>query len=312
MTNVLFMGTPEFAVPSLRALVKAGWNVGAVVTRPDRPVGRRQVPSPPAVKRAAEELGLPVWQPERVKDEEFLRRVRDLAPEVAVTAAYGRILPQELLDLPPRGCLNIHASLLPKYRGAAPIQRCLMDGQDRTGITIMKMVQALDAGPIVDQVELAVGEEDDAGTLTERLADLGARLLVDVLPRWLAGEIEPREQDESLATYAPPLCREDEKIDWSQAALAIHNRIRALRPWSGGYTLHRGKVLKIWRTTVEARTGGFGAPGEILAVDRSGVLVAAGAGALWLHQVQPEGKNRMEAEAWARGRRIETGESLGT
>ncbi|MDI3257164.1 MAG: methionyl-tRNA formyltransferase [Kyrpidia sp.] len=311
MNKILFMGTPNFAVPALRVLAGCGYDVAAVITRPDRPAGRHRVPEAPPVKKAAEALGVPVWQPERVRDAEFLERVRDLAPDVVVTAAYGRILPQELLDIPRRGCLNIHASLLPKYRGAAPIQRCLINGESRTGITVMKMVQALDAGPILDQVALAVEEEDDAGTLTDRLAELGAERIAAVLPGWLNGEVVPREQDETEATYAPPIGREDEKLDWAEKARAVHNRVRAMHPWPGAFTVHRGKVLKVWKSSVEEETGNRGAPGEVLAADRDGVLVAAGHGVVRVREVQPEGKSRMEAGAWARGRHIERGERFG-
>lgn len=311
MVRVLFMGTPDFAVPSLRALVTAGYDVVAVVTQPDRPAGRRRVPTPPAVKRAAEELGLPVWQPERIRDPGVLERVGLLKPDVAVTAAYGQILPQALLDLPPHGCLNVHASLLPKYRGAAPIQRCLMNGDSRTGVTIMKMVLDLDAGPVLAQESVPVEEDDDGGRLHDRLAELGARLLVDVLPRWLRGEVVPREQDESLATYAPSLKREDERLDWQRSARSLYNHIRALHPWPGAFTTFRGKTLKVWKAEIAGPAPEGALPGEILGVDHRGVTVAAKDGTLRLLAVQTEGKTRLEAVEWARGQHIKPGETLG-
>ncbi|MDI3327101.1 MAG: methionyl-tRNA formyltransferase [Alicyclobacillaceae bacterium] len=311
MVRVLFMGTPDFAVPSLRALVTAGYDVVAVVTQPDRPAGRRRVPTPPAVKRAAEELGLPVWQPERIRDPGVLERVGLLKPDVAVTAAYGQILPQALLDLPPHGCLNVHASLLPKYRGAAPIQRCLMNGDSRTGVTIMKMVLDLDAGPVLAQESVPVEEDDDGGRLHDRLAELGARLLVDVLPRWLRGEVVPREQDESLATYAPSLKREDERLDWQRSARSLYNHIRALHPWPGAFTTFRGKILKVWKAEIAGPAPEGALPGEILGVDHRGVTVAAKDGTLRLLAVQTEGKTRLEAVEWARGQHIKPGETLG-
>ncbi|MBX6395909.1 MAG: methionyl-tRNA formyltransferase [Alicyclobacillaceae bacterium] len=305
------MGTPDFAVPSLRALIEAGYEVAAVVTQPDRPVGRKKVLMAPPVKRAAEEFGIPVWQPERVRTADFLDQVRRLGPDVVVTAAYGKILPQEFLDIPPFGCLNVHASLLPRYRGAAPIQWCLINGERETGITIMKMVQALDAGPILDQAAIAVGEDDDTGSLHDRLARLGAERLQAVLPKWLRGELSPQEQDERLATYAPVITREEERVDWAQSARAVYNRIRAMHPWPGAFTVFRGKVLKLWKSRVAEETGTFGAPGEILDFDETGVFVAAGEGLVRLTEVQSEGKNRMEAGTWARGQHFRPGDKLG-
>lgn len=299
--RVVFMGTPDFAVPSLEALLAAGYAVVAVVTQPDRPKGRKRVLTPPPVKVRAQAAGIPVLQPEKLRDPAAVDAVLSFRPDVVVTAAYGQILPKALLEAPPRGCLNVHASLLPKYRGGAPIHRAILNGETETGVTIMTMAEALDAGDILSQMRVPIERTDTAGTLHDKLARAGAQLLMETLPRWLRGEITPQPQDHAQATYAPNLTRADERIDWTAPAEAVYNRVRGLHPWPVAYTTTAdGQVLKVWWGT--PRAGRADAPpGTVVAVEERAVVVATGDGLFALEEVQPAGKTRMPVAHYLRG-----------
>jgi methionyl-tRNA formyltransferase len=309
--RVIFMGTPDYAVPSLSTLIQDGYEIVAVVTQPDRPKGRKQELTPPPVKVEALRHGLTVLQPEKLRTSDCLDELERLQPDVLVTAAYGQILPKRLLELPRFGCINVHASLLPKYRGGAPIQRCLMDGERETGVTIMEMVQALDAGGIYSQVIVPIEWEDNVGSLHDKLALAGARLLHETLPDILAGKLKPVPQDESKVTYAPNITREDERIDWSKTSVQIYNQIRALDPWPGAFTYLNEKVLKVWKAVPHEDRDTGRTPGTILRADDQGIEVATGSGSIMLLTIQPAGKGKMEAEAFVRGRGVEAGILLG-
>ncbi len=307
---VPFMGTAAFAVPSLRALVAAGHRVPLVVTQPDRPAGRGRVPTPPPVKVEAGQLGLPVWQPERIRDEAAVARLRETEPDVIVVAAYGKILPQAILDIPRLGCVNVHASLLPKYRGAAPVQWALYRGERETGVSIMRMEAGLDTGPVLLARAVPVGPDDDAPGLTMKLAQVGAEALVEALRRLDAGEVEPRRQDDAAATYAPPLTKEQARLDWSRPARALHDQVRAFRPWPGTVATLGGRPVKVLRTRVVPGGSGPEAmrePGEVVAVTPEGIQVATGEGTLLLVEVQPESRRPMSGVEMARGARIVPG-----
>lgn len=304
--RVLFMGTSAFAVPVLKALLASRHNVIGVVTQPDRPSGRgRQMKYSP-VKEVALEAGVPVYQPEKVSEVEFVETVRNLSPDVIVVAAFGQILSQDLLDIPRFGCINVHASLLPKYRGAAPVSHALFNGDRKTGVTTMLMDAGLDTGPILLQREVEVLPEDDAGTLEARLAQVGASLLIETLDRLEEGALTPRPQDDSLATKAPSVKREECQIDWTKPAERIVNLVRGCTPRPGAYTFWDGAEVKVWSCRVGDRLQS-GRPGEILDIDEHGVLVSAGQGTVLVTEVQPENKKRMTAAEFARGRRIVPG-----
>lgn len=311
--RILFMGTPDFAVASLEALLAAGYNVVGVVTQPDRPVGRKQVMTPPPVKEAALRHGLLVLQPERIKADEALEEVLALAPDLIVTAAYGQILPKRLLDAPRYGCINVHASLLPKYRGGAPIHKCIVEGEKESGVTIMYMVEALDAGDMLSKVVVPIEERDTVGTLHDKLAAAGSRLLIETLPALLAGKIVPEPQDHEQATFAPNIKRSDERIDWSCTAEQIYNQVRGLNPWPVAFTTYQGKVWKIWWVEKRPGTNGDKAPGTIVGKEEDGLLVACGSGTVKITELQPEGKKRMSALDFLRGAgsQIEIGTKVG-
>jgi methionyl-tRNA formyltransferase len=301
--RVLFMGTPDFAVPSLRALATAkGIEVVGVVTQPDKLVGRKRVLTHTPVKRCAQELGLPVMQPVKVRGEDALADIRALRPDVIITAAYGQLLPQDLLDIPTRGCLNVHASLLPRWRGAAPIHRALMAGDEETGVTIMEMVLALDAGPIVTLNSTPIDGMDDVGTLHERLADIGARALVNVLPAYVRGEVTPIVQAQTGITYADRIRREDEFIDWMRSVAEVERHVRGLTPWPGACTRWDASVMKIWKAAIPSSHITDVAPlGTVQHIAPVGVVVRCADGWLHLLEVQPGGKRRMDALEWFRG-----------
>lgn len=301
--RVLFMGTPDFAVPSLRALASDPQiEVVGVVTQPDRPVGRKHVLKPSPVKVAAEELGFPVLQPLKVRAQEALAQIATLHFDVLVTAAYGQLLPQRLLDIARVGCLNVHASLLPRWRGAAPIHRALMAGDERTGVTIMEMVLALDAGPVVAVRSTSICSTDDVGTLHERLAVMGAEALLEVLPAYVQGDIEPHEQAQEGITYAQRVVREDEFLDWRQDVAQVDYQIRGLSPWPGAYTVLDGAVFKVWKGAVaEGVHSGGGQSGTVREFPGQGVHVRCGNGWYQLCTVQPSGKRKMDASEWFRG-----------
>ncbi len=308
--RVLFFGTPDFAVPSLRALVGEGFDVAAVVTRPDRPTGRhRSHASPSAVKLAALAEELTVLQPERPAAPEFRDQAAALAPEISVVAAYGHILPQALLDVPRLGSVNVHASLLPALRGAAPIQRAILEGCTQTGITIMRMDAGMDTGPILHQVPTAIAADETGGELTVRLAELGAEALIEALTLMEETGLEPRPQDHALATLAPKIRRDEERIDWSGAADAVARKIRAFDPKPGAWTARGGDdagALKLFGGKV---VEGGGEPGRVLRADEA-LWVACGSGAVAASEVQPAGRARMAVRDFVNGRGIAAGDLL--
>ena len=311
--NIVFMGTPQFAVPSLEMLIKEGYNVTAVVTQPDRPQGRKKVLMPTPVKEAALRYGIPVLQPQRLRNPEAVEELAKYEPDMIITAAYGQILPKSVLDMPKLGCLNVHGSLLPKYRGGAPIQRSIINGETVTGITLMYMAEGLDTGDMIAKSEVPIGEEDTAGTIFEKLSAAGAALLKEQLPLLSKGKIEAEPQNDEEATYAPNLTREDEKIDWTRSSKEIYNQIRGLVPFSGGFTLWNGDVFKVWSAKVaEAgrRGSGDAVPGTVLEISGEGVVVKTGDGALTLLTVQPSGKKAMDAAQFARGTTMKPGTVL--
>jgi methionyl-tRNA formyltransferase len=308
--RVVFFGTAEFAVPCLEALLQAGHRVEAVVTQPDRLQGRGLHLAASPVKVAALRLGLPVLQPRRVRSEAFIARMREMAPDVLALAAFGQIVPQALLDVPPLGPINVHGSLLPKYRGAAPIQRAIMAGEQETGVTTMWMDATLDTGDMLLSASLPIEPDDNAGTLFPKLADLGAGLLVETLAGLASGAVARRKQDESQATLAPAIQPGDGAIRWDETAEQVNNRIRGVTPRPGAFTSIRGRRTKIWRAApADVRADAAG--GTVVGFSKSpaGLLVATGGNtALLLLEAQPESGKRMAAGDWARGLRIAPGE----
>jgi methionyl-tRNA formyltransferase len=303
------MGTPDFAVPVLKALI-GQYEVVGVVTQPDRRVGRgRKVEASP-VKVVALAHNLPVLQPPRLRQPDVVAELETLAPEVIVVAAYGQILPPAVLAIPPKGCLNVHASLLPRYRGAAPVAAAILAGEEETGVTIMLMDEGMDTGPILSQATCPISPQDTRESLSAKLARLGADLLMDTLPRWLAGEIEPRPQDHSQATYSRIIAKEDGLIDWSQSAVEIWRRCRAYYPWPSTYTYWRSKLLKVLSAEALPHWSGEEEPGQVMALDE-GLAVATSEGALLLKEVQLAGRRALNAEDFARGQRDFVGSVLG-
>ncbi|MGH2399985.1 MAG: methionyl-tRNA formyltransferase [bacterium] len=306
--RAVFLGTPAFAVPSLRALLTVS-EVIAVVTQSDKPKGRGRRTEPPPIAVFARERGLRVLQPARLRSGDVVATLRDLAPDVIVTVAYGKIIPKDILDLPPRGAVNVHPSLLPKYRGASPIQAVLRDGGRETGVTIMYQSMELDAGDIILQRRVPIDPSDTAHTLEEKLAQAGAEALVEALGLIREGRAPRRPQDPSQATYVGKLGKEDGRIDWSQPAARLADFIRAMDPWPSAYTRHRTEMLKIWKADVVT---GAGAPGTVVEVRRGqGFVVGTGKGGLLILEVQPEGRRRMSADEYTRGARLQIGEMLG-
>jgi methionyl-tRNA formyltransferase len=310
--RIVFMGSPEFAIPTLQWLVgeysptSAKGEIAGVFTQPDRPSGRGRKPRSSPVKVLAQEYRLPVLEPVSLQGPEALAELQALRPDVIIVAAYGHILPAVVLDLPPFGSLNVHASLLPRWRGAAPVAAAILAGDDTTGVTIMRMDAGLDTGPILSQRSQGIAPEDTRGSLTARLAQLGADLLRDTLPNWLAGALKPQSQDEALATYAPLIKKEEGRIDWGEPADDIARRVRAFHPWPGAFTYWEDKVLKILRANfVESRWGKESdelVPGMVIAGDE-GPEVITGRGALQLYELQLAGKRPMSADDFARGAR---------
>ncbi len=298
--KILFMGTPQFAVPSLRALSE-NFEIIGVITQPDRPAGRGKKLTPPPVKVLAQELGVQVYQPERIKD--FVPEIKSLKPDCIVVVAYGKILPKEILEIPPYKVINLHASLLPRYRGAAPVQRALIAGERITGNTVMIVNERMDAGDILFQEEIEIDEEDNFYTLSEKLSTKGADLLIRTLKLWFEGKIEPKPQDENEATYAPPIQREEFRICWKAQAESVKHKVRGLYP--NTYTIFRGERIKI----LKVRTvNGEGEPGEV--IDHKNFTVACGSGAVQiLELISPKGK-RMSGKEFTRGYAPEKGELL--
>ena len=303
--KLAFAGTPEFAAVSLAALLAARHEVTLVFTQPDRPAGRGLKPQPSAVKRLALEHGLSVLQPATLKDPAAAGALAAARAEVMVVAAYGLLLPRALLALPPRGCVNVHASLLPRWRGAAPIQRALLAGDSETGVTIMQMDEGLDTGAILLARAIPIAPQDTTGTLHDKLAALGAQLLVEAL----AANPAPRAQDAAAATYAPRIDKREAEIDWARPAADIERQVRAFAPLPGAQTALDGAVLKIWRAHVERGT--HGAPGTVSAAGADGIIVACGADALRITELQRAGGKRLAAQAFLSGSRLERGARLG-
>ncbi|MFC7392502.1 methionyl-tRNA formyltransferase [Scopulibacillus cellulosilyticus] len=309
--NVVFMGTPDFSVPVLQQLIDDGYLVKAVVTQPDRPKGRKKQLTAPPVKQLALKHKIPVLQPEKVREPEAIRAILSYEPDLIVTAAYGQILPESLLNEPSFGCINVHASLLPEYRGGAPIHKAIIDGKEKTGVTIMYMVKALDAGDMLSQVEVPIGEDDNVGTMHDKLSAAGAKLLSQTIPDLIAGKITPVPQNEDEATLARTISRKDEKIDWHMPGEAIHNLIRGLNPFPGAYSTLEGKVLKIWRSK-KVHYQQKAEAGEIIQVDKDGFVVATGnTTAIKILECQPAGKKRMSCEQFLRGVTLPQGIRLG-
>lgn len=303
--RVVFFGTPEFAVPSLRALLGEGFDVLAVVTQPDRPQGRSRshtVPSP--VKEAAQADDLPVLQPERPTDPAFVHTLRDIAPDVGVVVAYGHILKPELLAIPGRGMVNLHPSLLPELRGAAPIEWAIINGLPRTGVTIMQMNAGMDAGPILHQIPEELPPDITGGELSAHLSEVGAQALIEALLLLERGTVQPRPQDEARATHAPKLTRETARVDWTSGAERVARLIRGLDPKPGAWTDLDGQAVKLFGAAAD---GGRGTPGEVLQADTK-LRIAAGDGAVTVEEVQAEGKARIPAAEWVRGRGVRMGE----
>jgi len=304
------MGTPEFAVPSLTVLIERKENLVGVVTQPDRPVGRGQNLKASPVKQCAAAHGVPIFQPQKVKRPDFVEQLRQLAPDVAVVVAYGQIFSRELLDIPPRGFINVHSSLLPAYRGAAPINWALINGEKRTGVTIMRLDEGMDTGAIIIQEETPVRADDNAQRLHDRLAELGAGLLAKTLDMLQTGSWDPAPQDHSRATYAPLLKKQDGLIAWTKTAAAIVNQIRGMTPWPGCFTYLGKRLLKIHLAVVLEKEVHV-PPGTILTAAESGIEVAAAGGSVLVKELQLEGKKRMAAADFLKGTRLAPGAHLG-
>ncbi len=306
--RVLFMGTPEFACPTLQKLVDRGEELLAVVTQPDRPKGRGQQLQASPVKLLAERHNIPVLQPLKVRAPEFIDVVRELAPDLIVVIAFGQILPQSLLDIPRHGCINIHASLLPAYRGAAPINWCIINGETETGVTTMLMDAGLDTGDMLVKKATPIDPEENAQSLHDRLMVLGADALAETLDILVAGKLSREKQDDTRSCYAPMLKKEDGLIDWGKGPQAIKNLVRGVTPWPSAFTFLDGKQLKIFRVRVAE---GIGTPGEVLRADRTGLEVACAGGSLFIDELQLEGRKRLSAGEFLAGMTVTPGVILG-
>ena len=306
--RVLFFGTPAFAVPSLSAVARSAHPVVGVITQPDRSRGRGQTVQPEAVKLAALEHQLPIWQPDRLKDPALLETLGAERPDLGIVVAYGRLLPQALLDLPRLGCVNVHASLLPRWRGAAPIHRAILAGDRETGITIMRVVLALDAGPVLARVATPIDPHETSAALASRLAALGARLLVETVDLLAIGRVTEEPQDESGVTYAAKLERADSPIDWSRSAQSIHDQIRGLHPWPLAATSLAGRRVLLLRSMVASGEPVSDSPGTIVDVRPEGLVVAAGAGTVRVIELQPEGRRAMPVRDFLNGTKVSIGD----
>ncbi len=308
--RLIFMGTPEFGVPVLEELISSAYRPLAVYTQPDRPAGRKRVPVPSPVKQVALAHGLPVIQPVSLKEPAELERLFSLKPDIIIVVAFGQILPQRVLGLPPFGCLNLHPSLLPRHRGASPISAAILAGDEETGVSLMLLDEGLDTGPILAQRKVPIEPQDTAESLGTKLAQVGAQLLVAVLPDWLGRRITPRPQDETLATYAPPLSRQEGELNWKLPALELWRRVRAFYPWPGCYTWLRGRRLKVLEAL--PLPGGEGLePGTVIALSQDAPAgVVTGGGVLGLRRVQLEGRRPLSAEEFLLGQRDFIGQVL--
>ena len=304
--KLIFMGTPDFAVPCLEKLIESGHEVSAVFTQLDKPVGRKQVLTPPDVKVCALKHGLTVYQPNSMRDGTAMEIIREKNPDAIIVAAYGKILPKEILDFPRYGCINVHGSLLPKYRGAAPIQWSVINGDPETGVTIMQMNEGIDTGDMLLQRAIPIGIDDTAESMFDKLAQLGGDVLIEALDKLERGELIAEKQDESLATYASMLDKSISLIDWSNSGTAVHNLVRGLYSWPVAYTLLHDKKLKILRTSPCEKSG---EAGKILSLDP--LTVACGEGSVIIHELQLEGKKRMDAKTFLVGHKLCVGELIG-
>ncbi|MGF7144812.1 methionyl-tRNA formyltransferase [Anaerotaenia torta] len=309
--KILFMGTPDFAAATLDKLIHSRHQLIGVVTQPDKQKGRKQEVSISPVKELALTHAVPVYQPNKVREPEFMEKVRELAPETIIVAAFGQILPKALLDIPPYGCINVHGSLLPKYRGAAPIQYSIIDGEHETGITIMYMDTGIDTGDMILQSKLPIAEDETGGSLFHKMAQLGADLLLEALDQLEAGTAARIPQDNEKASYVKMLTKEMGEMDFTQSADRLERLIRGLNPWPGAYTLLEGKTLKLWRAETEKRDVTGAVPGEVMELREDALVVAAGDGALVIRELQLDGKKRMTAADFLRGRKLLPGVVLG-
>jgi len=308
--RIVFMGTPDFAVPSLKSLLEAGHDIIGVVTQPDRPKGRKQVLTKSPIKVVAEENGIEVYQPKRIRNEEAITKVVSWRPDLIVTAAYGQIIPVAILEAPKYKAVNVHASLLPKYRGAAPIHQSIIDGEKETGITIMYMVKELDAGDILSQVTVKIDEKETVGSLHDKLSIAGAKLLMNTIENIESGEIIPIAQNDQDATFAPTLKRQDEEINWNMGSKQIYNKIRGLNPWPVSFTYLDQEVFKIWWAEPIEVTHQQ-EPGTILKIEKDKLWIATKDGAIDLKEVQPSGKRKMDIISFLQGTKLTVGDKIG-
>ena len=304
--KLIFMGTPDFAVPCLERLIEAGHEIAAVFSQPDKPRGRKMILTPPEVKVCALKHGLTVYQPKSLRNDEAMELIKEIAPNCIVVAAYGKILPKAMLDLPKYGCINVHGSLLPKYRGSAPIQWSVINGEKETGVTIMQMAEGVDTGDMLYQKAIPIGIDDTAESMFEKLSDLGGEMIVEALDLLEEGKLTPIKQDETLATHAPMLNKEIAVIDWNKSALEVHNLVRGLYSWPIAQTTLRGKKLKIYRTAVGKGSGEAGT-----VISTSPLTIACGEGAVVIEELQLEGKKRMDAKAFLIGHPLQIKEKIG-
>ncbi|MCG1008673.1 methionyl-tRNA formyltransferase [Salinicoccus sp. ID82-1] len=301
--TIIFMGTPDFSVPILKELHEK-YHVAMVVSQPDKPVGRKRILTSPPVAETAKALDIPLFQPDRIRNEDALDRIREIEPDLIITAAYGQILPKALLDIPRLGAINVHASLLPRHRGGAPIHRAIMEGDSETGVTLMYMAEGLDSGNIISSRSTPITDQDDTGTLHDRLSGIGADLLMDTLPDILQKKNDSIPQDDDLVTVSPNISKSDERIDWSKGAREVFNHIRGLSPWPGAYTEYDGKRLKIYEARPSEGASGS-TPGTIVDTTPDGIRVACGdGGTVEITAVQLAGKKRTKAVEFAAGRQI--------
>ncbi|MGF2141447.1 methionyl-tRNA formyltransferase [Vagococcus fluvialis] len=301
MTKIIFMGTPGFSVPILNGLVAEGYDVLRVVTQPDRPVGRKKVLTPPPVKEAALKHGIKVLQPEKISGSPEMEEIISLNPDLIVTAAFGQFLPETLLKAPKLGAINVHASLLPKYRGGAPVHYSIIKGDSETGVTIMRMVKKMDAGDMLSQKAIPISKTDDVGSMFDKLSLLGKDMLLEMLPEFIAGNIKEIPQDETLVTYSPNITREEEQIDWNKTSELIDCQVRGMRPWPVAFTTYQETRVKLWDTTPLDETT-TKAPGTIIKINKKNFLVACGEGTvLQINDLQPAGKGRLKAVEYLNG-----------
>lgn len=309
--KIVYMGTPDFAVNPLHALAEAGYEVAGVITQPDKPKGRGKTMLPTPVKEEAMKHRFPVYQPVKVRDPEFLQVLEKLDPDIIVVAAFGQIIPKSILELPKYGCINIHASLLPKYRGAAPIQQAVIDGEKESGVTIMRMGTGLDTGDMISRIVVPIAKDETGGTLFDKLAEAGAKLLVETLPHIFDGTaVYEKQPEESPTPYAGMITKQMGLINFGKSAAELERLVRGLNPWPSAFTFWNGKTLKVWESfVVKSEEAGAekSEPGTVVKTDKKGIYVACGEDVLVLSQVQLEGKKRMDADAFLRGCHIETG-----